>query len=203
MTDFWKVLKGDYMARKKSEKQAEQIAEHLEKESDKAVKEALKVKSDKKLAKGVENLIPTSERSKDEVRKIGRKGGKASGEARRKKKELRELTKSFLEQDAIGAVKANLQRLGFDADDMTNLAAILGVLFSKVLNNGDLNAARTIIEWAGMSPIQQIHENEAMARLQNLMGVGDEEDDSEDVIIYLPENERDVVDYVDEKDAGN
>ena len=36
------------------------------------------------------NLIPTSERSKSEVREIGRKGGKASGKARRERKQLKE-----------------------------------------------------------------------------------------------------------------
>ena len=190
------------MAKKKVEKQAEQIVEQLEENSKKAVKETLKEEPIKRSRDGRDNLIPFSERTKEEQKEICAKGGKASGESRRKKKELRELTKSFLEQDAIGAVKSNLQRLGFDADDMTNLAAILGVLFSKVLNSGDLNAARTIIEWAGMSPIQQIHENEAMARLQNLMGVSDDDGKSDDVVIYLPENERDVVDYVDDKQAG-
>ena len=186
------------MAKKKNEKQVERLVKELEENSNKAVKETLKTKSKKKTGVGADNLVSMGERTTDEQREIAQKGGKASGEARRKKKELRELTKSFLEQDAVGAVKSNLQRLGFDAEDMTNLAAILGVLFSKVLNSGDLNAARTIIEWAGMSPMMQIQENEAMAKLQNLMGMDDEKEDSEDVIIYLPENDRDKVDYVDD-----
>lgn len=38
-----------------------------------------------------QNLIPNSERSPSEVRANGRKGGKASGVARRRKKTLREL----------------------------------------------------------------------------------------------------------------
>lgn len=36
------------------------------------------------------NLIPTSKRSKEEVRAIGRKGGRASGRARKEKRLLRE-----------------------------------------------------------------------------------------------------------------
>lgn len=39
---------------------------------------------------GVDNLIPTNRRSKDEVREIGRKGGKASGKSRREKKSMKE-----------------------------------------------------------------------------------------------------------------
>lgn len=187
------------MAKKKDEKQVERLVKELEENSNKAVKETLKEEPIKRSRDGRDNLIPFSERTEEEQKEICTKGGIASGEARRKKKELRELTKSFLEQDAVGAVKTNLQRLGFDAEDMTNLAAILGVLFSKVLNSGDLNAARTIIEWAGMSPMMQIQENEAMAKLQNLMGMNDDDKgDTEDVIIYLPENDRDKVDYVDD-----
>ena len=45
-----------------------------------------------------ENLIPTSERSKREVREIGRKGGIASGEARRKRKTLKEELLLLLEE---------------------------------------------------------------------------------------------------------
>ncbi len=44
------------------------------------------------------NLIPTSERSKSEVREIGRKGGIASGKARRERKTLREELLLLLEK---------------------------------------------------------------------------------------------------------
>lgn len=45
-----------------------------------------------------ENLIPTSERSKSEVREIGRKGGIASGKARRERKTLKEELLLLLEK---------------------------------------------------------------------------------------------------------
>lgn len=44
------------------------------------------------------NLIPTSERSKEEVREIGRKGGIASGKARRERKTLKEELLLLLEK---------------------------------------------------------------------------------------------------------
>lgn len=47
---------------------------------------------------GTKNLIPFSERTEDEQKAIRVKGGKASGEARRKKKELRELLELALSQ---------------------------------------------------------------------------------------------------------
>ena len=152
---------------------------------------------------GHENLIPLSSRTKEEQRKIAREGGIASGEARRKKKELRELTKDFLQQEAIGEVKANLKRMGFDQEDMTNLAAILGALFMKVLKSGDLNAARTIIEWSGMSPIQQIEENAAMQKLQMIMGAGnDDDEEDDDVVFYIPDNHRDGVIAIPESELN-
>jgi hypothetical protein len=43
------------------------------------------------------NLIPISERSPEEVREMGRKGGIASGEARRRKKSLKEELITLLE----------------------------------------------------------------------------------------------------------
>lgn len=42
------------------------------------------------------NLIPTSERTKEEARELGRKGGIKSGETRRRKKEFRELFETML-----------------------------------------------------------------------------------------------------------
>lgn len=42
------------------------------------------------------NLIPTSERSKEEARELGRKGGINSGKTRRRKKEFRELFEKML-----------------------------------------------------------------------------------------------------------
>jgi len=51
------------------------------------------------MAGGHENLIPTSERTKEEVRAIGRKGGIASGEARRKKRTLTDELKILMDQD--------------------------------------------------------------------------------------------------------
>ena len=45
--------------------------------------------------KGIENLIPMNKRTKDERRKLGQKAGEASGEARRKKKRLREYADLF------------------------------------------------------------------------------------------------------------
>jgi hypothetical protein len=45
------------------------------------------------------NLIPNSQRSPNEVRENGAKGGIASGEARRKKRDIRRALEALLEKD--------------------------------------------------------------------------------------------------------
>lgn len=42
------------------------------------------------------NLIPMSQRSHEERREIGRRGGIKSGKARRKKKQIREIAKMIV-----------------------------------------------------------------------------------------------------------
>ena len=48
--------------------------------------------------KGRENLIPFNERTVEEQRRIQRKGGKASGKARREKADLRKMMKIALDE---------------------------------------------------------------------------------------------------------
>lgn len=148
------------------------------------------------------NLRSIADLSTEEQRAIQSAGGKASVEARRKKKELREFTKNFLLQEANSTLKGNLKALGVEEEDMTNLAAMVVRLFTKATNQGDLNAARTIIEWAGMAPLQQERENAAVAQLSQAMqladgGVVGGDEDIEDVVFYIPDNGRAVV-----KDGG-
>ena len=80
---------------------------------------------------------------------------------------------------------------------MTNLAAMVVRVFSKAVNQGDLNAARTLIEWAGMAPLQQEQENAAIAKMTQVMqlasGKEEEQDDVEDVVFYIPDNGRPIV----------
>ena len=65
------------------------------------------------------NLIPFSERTEDEQRKIRSMGGVASGAARRRRKALREAADIFLslplpDKDEV----KRLRKLGLDKDDI-------------------------------------------------------------------------------------
>ena len=87
-----------------------------------------------------DNLIPTSERSKDEVREIGRKGGIASGEARRRKKTLKEALIMALELE-----KGNktVQEIGVEA------------LLQKFMS-GDIQAFTTVRDTIGEKPTDKV-----------------------------------------------
>lgn len=61
--------------------------------------------------KRIKNLIPNSERTPEELREMTRKGGKASGVARRRKRDMRELMKLMLEEKPKGKEYTYSQRL--------------------------------------------------------------------------------------------
>lgn len=89
--------------------------------------------------KGQENLIPMSERTKEEVREIAQKGGIASGQARREKATMRETLKMMLEDIPI------------DEDNKEKLTnrelATLGLI--KGARCGNSTNYRTILEAIG------------------------------------------------------
>ena len=86
---------------------------------------------------GTENLIPFNERTEEEQRKIQRKGGIASGKARREKADLKKKVNQILEMDVFSPqLKEALEEKGLNA---TNQTAIATVLLQKALK-GDIRA---------------------------------------------------------------
>ena len=86
------------------------------------------------MAKGkVENLIPQNKRTKDEQRQIARIGGIASGESRRKTKNIIELLELYLSQKAKD-------------DDLTNEELIVITLADKA-KKGDMKAMQIIFDY--------------------------------------------------------
>lgn len=96
---------------------------------------------------GIENLKPV--RSEAEAREKGRKGGIASGAARRRKKTLKELG------DMIGSLsvkseknKAIMREAGIEDEDMIRDTAMLFMLEAKA-EKGDTNAIALIAKIRG------------------------------------------------------
>lgn len=94
------------------------------------------------------NLIPNSARTPEERREIGRKGGKASGEARRRRKTMREAMKALLEMGVVDNDIYNAAAaMGIDIEEMTYQNAILAAMIREAAggNVQAFNAVRSLI----------------------------------------------------------
>ena len=90
-----------------------------------------------------QNLIPfTSNQSREEAKKNGAKGGKKSGEVRRKRKAMKEqaellLSLPFNLTDRNGnELKKVLEKLGIDDENTDNQMAMIVALWRTALGNG-------------------------------------------------------------------
>ena len=93
------------------------------------------------------NLIPV--RSTEEARERGRNGGRASGEARRRKKSLREAAELYLSLPVADKRAWNkLAREGVEPEDADNQMAIIAGLTIKAVK-GDAKAAKLLFELVG------------------------------------------------------
>lgn len=77
------------------------------------------------------NLRPGSMQSKSEVRENGRKGGIASGQARRRKKTLSELAKMIADNPAPDNARAKLAKMGISDEDANNNAVVAASIYAK------------------------------------------------------------------------
>lgn len=136
-----------------------------------------------------QNLKPIK-LSHDEAVKNGRAGGIASGEARRRNKALRELMCNFLSQDADLFLTVWLLEHGVRLRDCTNLAALIMSVFERAMD-GDVQAATSILEWAGELPSKPERETkiEKYRPVTNAVDTGEKLDKQiiEDVVIYKVE----------------
>ena len=99
------------------------------------------------------NLIPFSERTEDEARQLGAKGGKASGAARRKKRSMQECAKFILslptgtEADWDTLIAAGISLENVSEDEVNNLLVVNAALINAA-KSGDVrafNALRDVI----------------------------------------------------------
>ena len=88
------------------------------------------------------NLIPVTERTKDEARKISIKGGKASGESRRRKKSIRENMKELLAMAPSGDI-SGMGLDGIEPDELTNQFVMTAALMMRA-QAGDVAAVKEI-----------------------------------------------------------
>ena len=121
--------------------------------------------------------------TKDNAKDFGAKGGQISGEVRRRKKNMRDMARALLDLPLTNQQTiAKMRELGIDAEDTTNQMALLVRMMQSALVDGDVKAATFLRDTAG-------YDNATMAR----MGFDTEEEEGDDLVIYIPDNGRDEV----------
>ncbi len=132
--------------------------------------------------KGKENLIPVTKRAKDEAREISRKGGKASGKARREKKTMAKIAEMMLEL----SLKPKAQAVEIDeVTSLTELAnqnvsvqtAMIMALTKNALE-GDCKSIDMLLTLTG----QKVEKQELNIKSETPLS---------QTLIYLPDNGRD------------
>lgn len=111
---------------------------------------------------GADNLkVPTS----DEARKYGKKGGVASGVARRKKANLKKAFETILQAEVASPnVKKQLEELGFDS---TNEMALAMVMMQKAMK-GNVRAFEQISKLTTTDAKDTLDKKEQKARIKRL-----------------------------------
>lgn len=111
---------------------------------------------------GQENLIPMSERSKEEVRKIARKGGINSGKARAEKKRMKEIIDLVLKMPLNAGKSANIEQIhSFAEIKGKNLSVEQAMIIQQMQKalKGDLQALTFLRDTSGQKPVEQIEMN--------------------------------------------
>ena len=91
------------------------------------------------------NLVPfTSEQSREEAVINGRKGGVASGQAKRRRKLLKDSMNALLELPVSSTKECNaLIKMGIDIEDIDNSQLIVLALFNRA-KSGDVAAIKEL-----------------------------------------------------------
>lgn len=90
-----------------------------------------------------ENLVPNSARTPEELREQTRKGGIASGEARRKRRTMREWAK------ALADMPTTARGLHGEEMDADYAGAVVLEQYRKAVQEGDTSSAKFIAELLG------------------------------------------------------
>ena len=98
--------------------------------------------------------------SSDEARELGRRGGVASGIARRRRKALREALDVYLSLPVQDKRSLNrLLRAGVDEDDADTQMLIISSLVQRAID-GNVRAAKLIFDLVGYDRAQTLDERE-------------------------------------------
>ena len=113
---------------------------------------------------GEENLIPFTERTEEEQREIARKGGIASGIARRRKRDMKEAVDLLLSLPCKlktqngDSIREMAKELGIDEDEIDNQMAVAISMFIVASAGGknSVGAATFLRDTVGDKPKEEI-----------------------------------------------
>lgn len=112
-----------------------------------------------------QNLKPANKRTKSEHREIAKKGGVASGVARRKKANLKKAFETILQAEVASPnVKKQLEDLGFDS---TNEMALAMVMMQKAMK-GNVRAFEQISKLTTTDAKDSLDKKEQKERIKAL-----------------------------------
>lgn len=119
---------------------------------------------------GYKNLVPLSERTKAEQRKIQESGGIASGAARRRKRALKEAADLFLALPVSDRRRWNkLARMGLAPEEIDNQMAVV-VGLQTAAADGDTRAAALLAKILGEDQPRASADEAALDRAAQLLG---------------------------------
>ena len=104
-----------------------------------------------------DDLIPFSERSKDEAKELGQKGGIASGAVRRKKAAMKDYVQFILGMKRKVSEKTleQLKEMGVAEDEVTAQTLALMKIMDKAIA-GDIKAMEFLRDTAGEKPTDSV-----------------------------------------------
>lgn len=94
------------------------------------------------------NLVPFQDFSADKQREIRSMGGKASGEAKRRKKAIRETVQAVAAMGVPDKTLKELRQAGISEEDATYQTAIVLKMFHEAMN-GNVTAFNAIVSASG------------------------------------------------------
>lgn len=126
-----------------------------------------------------QNLVQN--RSREEAEALSRKGGVASGRARRQKRDLRESMRKILELDISPKQKEQLESLGINSEGWS-LGDVVNIMAVQTAMKGNVSAMTYCRDTAGFNPELQLREAQFEYEKKQKSGEGVEIEDVSDII---------------------
>ena len=116
-----------------------------------------------------------------EPREAGKKGGIASGKARRKKRAMKDATKLLLNMAVSQeSIAAQMEAMGISEEDLTNQMAMLISMWKEAMS-GNVRAAEFLRDTAGQNPQTIQSKKEFEYKKERDAGISQEIEDLDDI----------------------